>query len=716
MKNTHWIQGDHVCESPLFRRSFTLDRLPVSAELEICGLGYFLLYVNGQRVGDQEFMPALTGYSSVLGCETTYPVWEERTEYRCLYLTFDLLPFLRKGENVLGIQLGNGWYHQTERTAEGKFIFGFPKLRYELDIIDSEGGRIWIESDRKTLWKPSEIIKNNLFLGEEHDLRLSRKDWSSPGADLVGWTPARPTHAPETWLMKQDCPSDRVLRQISPILLNIQQKKKVYDCRENLAGWVSVRCKGKIGEEIVVRYSEELSEDGMELDFHSSGGTEQIQEDRFICSGQECVVHPKFCWHGFRYFEIEGPGEPESVSIVCTDAPSTSSFCCSDPALNWLYDAYIRTQTANFHNCIPSDCPHRERLGYTGDGQLTAETAMLTMDTRRLYVKWYQDILDSQGADTGHIPHTAPFLGGGGGPGGWGGAIYRVPMVYYHIYGDTELLEKGYLAILRWLEYMESHSEEGIVVREEEGGWCLGEWCAPETEKNGLPPSFVNTYYYIRGLETIRKAAEILKREKPEWVDERIQKIKNALVRDFFDEKTGDFCQGKGAANAFALDIGLGTEKTKKNLILRYQNMGRLDTGIFGTPILLERLFQEEAADLAYQLLISDKGASFARMMEKGATTLWETWEGTMSHNHPMFGSVVKLLFTEILGIRQKEETCGFSDWEVRPADVHAIDWAEGSLRTIAGVIHVKWRRDKEGRIQTEVKVDNIENGRGRER
>ncbi len=170
-----------MCESPLFRRSFTLDLLPVSAELEICGLGYFLLYVNGQRVGDQEFMPALTGYSSVLGCETTYPVWEERTAYRCLYMTFDLLPFLKKGENVIGIQLGNGWYHQTERTAEGKFIFGFPKLRYELDIIDSEGGRIWIESDRKTLWKPSEIIKNNLFLGEEHDLRLSRKDWSSPG-------------------------------------------------------------------------------------------------------------------------------------------------------------------------------------------------------------------------------------------------------------------------------------------------------------------------------------------------------------------------------------------------------------------------------------------------------------------------------------------------------------------------------------------------------
>ena len=711
MKNIHWIQGDQVCESPLFRRSFMLERLPVSAELEICGLGYFLLYVNGQRVGNQEFMPAFTGYSSVLGCETTYPVWEERTAYRSLYLTFDLLPFLKKGENVIGVQLGNGWYHQTERTAEGKFIFGFPKLRYELHMTDASGRTVCMESDRETLWKPGEITKNNLFYGETHDLRLYQEEWCCPGADLSGWVPSRPSHAPETLLTKQDCPADRVLRRIRPVLLKERQGKRIYDCGENLAGWVEVRCLGRAGEEIVVRYSEEISENGMELDFVSAGGKGQIQEDRFICSGEETTVHPKFCWHGFRYFEMEGPGEPVMAAVVCTDAPATGSFCCSDPVLNWLYDSYIRTQTANYHNCIPSDCPHRERLGYTGDGQLTAETAMLTMDTRGLYEKWYQDILDSQGVDTGHVPHTAPFLGGGGGPGGWGGAIYQIPMSYYHVYGDTALMEQGYPAIKRWLEYMEAHSENGLVVKEEEGGWCLGEWCAPETEKETLPPPFVNTWYYIQGLEAAIKIADLLKKERPDWAEERLRRTREAFVQAFYDERTGDFCKGAGAANAFALRIGLGTERTKENLLARYRVRGSLDTGIFGTPILLEWLFDAGEGDLAYQLLTSEHGASFAGMMKGGATTLWETWEGKESHNHPMFGSVVKLLFTEILGIHQKEGSCGFSDWDVHPADIRALQWAEGTLRTVSGEICVRWTRGKDGNIQIE-RMEGKRNGR----
>lgn len=154
MKNEHWIQGDNLCEAPLFRRSFFLEEIPGAAKIEICGLGYFLLYVNGERVGDQEFIPAVTNYSSVLGCDTTYPVWEERTGYRCLFVTFDLLPFLKKGENVIGVQLGNGWYHQTKRVDEGKFIFGFPKLRYELTMLQENGEEIFLESDPETLWKP----------------------------------------------------------------------------------------------------------------------------------------------------------------------------------------------------------------------------------------------------------------------------------------------------------------------------------------------------------------------------------------------------------------------------------------------------------------------------------------------------------------------------------------------------------------------------------
>lgn len=167
MKKEHWICGGAGCEAPLFRRSFWLDRTErfQSARLEICGLGYFLFYINGKKISDQELMPAMTDYASVLGCETTYPVWEERSAHRCRYLSFDLLPYLKAGENVLAVRLGNGWYHQTERIAEGKFIFGLPKLWFELTLTDADGRQEWIESDRQTLWHPGGLLKNNLFFG-----------------------------------------------------------------------------------------------------------------------------------------------------------------------------------------------------------------------------------------------------------------------------------------------------------------------------------------------------------------------------------------------------------------------------------------------------------------------------------------------------------------------------------------------------------------------
>ena len=510
MKNEHWICGGAGCEAPLFRRSFWLDRTErfQSARLEICGLGYFLFYINGKRISDQELMPAMTDYASVLGCETTYPVWEERSAHRCRYLSFDLLPYLKAGENVLAVRLGNGWYHQTERIAEGKFIFGLPKIWFELTLTDADGRQEWIESDRQTLWHPGGLLKNNLFLGEVRDLRKEPEGWQDPGTDLSGWKPAQPVHAPEPLLEEQTCPPDRVIRKLYPVLIGEHDGRKIYDCRENIAGRVVLSCLGKKGECITVRHAEELAADGT-LDFESAGGSDQLQQDHYICDGRIQRLHPLFCWHGFRYFETEGPCEVLCAEVIHTDVAVTSSFSCSDPVLNWLYETYIRTQLDNYHGCIPSDCPHRERLGYTGDGQLTAETAMLLLDTKELYRKWYQDILDSQGAETGHIPHTAPFLGGGGGPGGWGCAVYQVPLAWAKIYGDDSLLVQGYDAILRWFDYMDAHSEKGLVVREEEGGWCLGDWCFPVSEeKEQLPEAFINTFYYLHGLQEMMQISE----------------------------------------------------------------------------------------------------------------------------------------------------------------------------------------------------------------
>lgn len=740
MKKEHWICGGAGCEAPLFRRSFWLDRTErfQSARLEICGLGYFLFYINGKRISDQELMPAMTDYASVLGCETTYPVWEERSAHRCRYLSFDLLPYLKAGENVLAVRLGNGWYHQTERIAEGKFVFGLPKLWFELTLTDADGRQEWIESDRQTLWHPGGLLKNNLFLGEVRDLRKEPEGWQDPDADLSGWKPAQPVHAPETLLEEQTCPPDRVIRKLYPVLIGEYDGRKIYDCRENIAGRVVLSCLGKKGEFITVRHAEELAADGT-LDFESAGGSDQLQQDHYICDGRIQTLHPLFCWHGFRYFETEGPCEVLCAEVIHTDVAVTSSFSCSDPVLNWLYEAYIRTQLDNYHGCIPSDCPHRERLGYTGDGQLTAETAMLLLDAKELYRKWYQDILDSQGKETGHIPHTAPFLGGGGGPGGWGCAVYQVPLAWAKIYGDDSLLVQGYDAILRWFDYMDAHSEKGLVVREEEGGWCLGDWCFPASEeKEQLPEAFINTFYYLHGLQEIMQISEKMNNKLPIRFAEREKNVKNAFLDAYFDPETGEFCEGRAAGNAYGLALGLGDERTKKHLVEKYEALGRFDTGIFGTSMLLEQLFSIGAGDLAVRLLTNDsEAASFAHMKRNGATTLWERWDGRESHNHPMFGACVRLLFTQILGIRmtpaaqppvvnsaQPDVTAPpaqalkplngelqpsavpasaqhFS-YEIRLSSQRQLTWAKGSIQTPDGILSVSWELLENGEKQVE--------------
>ena len=751
MKKEHWICGGAGCEAPLFRRSFWLDKTErfQSARLEICGLGYFLFYINGKRICDQELMPAMTDYASVLGCETTYPVWEERSAHRCRYLSFDLLPYLKAGENVLAVRLGNGWYHQTERIAEGKFIFGLPKLWFELTLTDADGRQEWIESDRQTLWHPGGLLKNNLFLGEVRDLRKEPEGWQYPDTDLSGWKPAQPVHAPETLLEEQTCPPDRVIRKLYPALIGEYDGRKIYDCRENIAGRVVLSCLGKKAECITVRHAEELAADGT-LDFESAGGSDQLQQDHYICDGRIQTLHPLFCWHGFRYFETEGPCEVLCAEVIHTDVAVTSSFSCSDPVLNWLYETYIRTQLDNYHGCIPSDCPHRERLGYTGDGQLTAETAMLLLDAKELYRKWYQDILDSQGKETGHIPHTAPFLGGGGGPGGWGCAVYQVPLAWAKIYGDDSLLVQGYDAILRWFDYMDAHSEKGLVVREEEGGWCLGDWCFPVSEeKEQLPEAFINTFYYLHGLQEMMQISEKMNNKLPIRFAEREKNVKNAFLDAYFDPETGDFCEGRAAGNAYGLALGLGDERTKKHLVEKYEALGRFDTGIFGTPMLLEQLFSIGAGDLAVRLLTNDSDeASFAHMKQNGATTLWERWDGKESHNHPMFGACVRLLFTEILGIRMTPSaqppvvnptqpdvtappaqalkplngelqppavpaSAQHFSYEIRLSSQRQLTWAKGSIQTPDGILSVSWELLENGEKQVEwslapARMDNV--------
>ncbi len=696
-EDAQWIAAQGS-ESPQFRGIFSVNE-PSSATIRICGLGFFELWINGQKVSDDLLVLAWSDYAPRSLRNLTYPI-NDRFSHRTYYLEYDLLPYLRSGENVLGAWLGNGWYNQNRRTAEGILDYGKPTLCFSVKWQEADGSTLSFASGEHMLWRQSEIIENNIYMGEVHDLSLHNPNWCTIDGHSLPWQPVQIVDPPQTNFQPQDCPPDRVIRTISPTLIFEDETRQIYDCRENISGWAVLDLPANPGAEVTVRYSEEYDERNHALDFESAGGSGQVQTNRYIASDAPTLVHPRFGWHGFRYFQLEGIAQVREVQVVHSDHSVTSRFASSNPTLNWLYEAYLRSQLTNIHCGVPSDCPHRERLGYTGDGQLTAQAAMLCLDVRSLYIKWMRDIADGQDPTTGHVQHTAPFYGGGGGPGGWGSAIWIIPWQFYMHYGDDSLLREYLPAILKWLDYMESRSEEGLVVREEEGGWCLGEWCAPNQT---IPEPYVNTYYYIKGLETTLQIGRILNRPvDDERQDQRIERARTAITSAYHDPDSGSFCAGANGADAFALDIGLGDERTKTNLITRYRTLQTFDTGMFGTDLVIDQLFRLGEGDLAFSLLTNDSPTSFERMRRMGATTIWETWDASVSHNHPMFGGVVRNLFTHILGIRQAPGTAGFSNVTIKPMPIAGLEWVKGSIATPQGTLSVEI--DGSGKVTTSLR------------
>lgn len=656
-----WIRAEESVSAPLFRKIISVKSAD-NAKINICGLGFFELYVNGEKVGNELFVPSQSDYTERDLTRAYYPI-HDVPDHIVYYRTYDLSTYLKKGENVLEILLGNGWFRQTERIGEGNFSCGAPCLVFSLSVDGNE-----YLSDETLLWRESHITFNNIYCGEKQDLTLPEAQWHSAFA----------AKAPSGALAPDTAPADKIIRRIIPRALTTKNGKTLYDAGENISGFATFRG-GKHGEKISAVYGEFLNDD-MTLNT-KSGGNKHVEE--YVCDGTDRLYHPHFTYHGFRYFEIDEGAKDVTVCVVHSDIAVTSAFRSDNAVLNFLYDATVRSLLANMHGGVISDCPHRERLGYTGDGQLTADVGLLTLDSLSFYEKWMLDIALCQDKTTGHIQHTAPFMGGGGGPGGWGGAIVIVPYMLYLHSGKREILEKYFPNMLLWVQYMESRSEGGLVVREEEKGWCLGDWCTPD--KVAIPEPFVNTYFLIKNLERIAEIAEILGNPSGVYT-EKAQMLKNVLARHYYDEKENTFCGGIQGADAFAIDLGLGNEKMLALLAKKYDALGEFDTGIFGTDILIRILFQKGYADTALRLLSSDKGASFGSQMLRGETTLCEYWNRlAWSHNHHMFGQVTAYLFRYLLGIR----TFG-KKLEIRPVSHKTKLSAEGTLSTRFGKITVK--------------------------
>ena len=677
-----WVSAEESDFAPIILKKFNAVK-GERAVINISGLGFYELFINGERVGEDFYKPAVSDYAPRDFSRYTYPL-SDKTSHRVYYNSYDISKYLKNGENTLAVMLGKGYYCQKKRLAEGDTSFG-ERLRCIFEITFRENRKVYSDGSEKVA--ESFIKSDNLFYGETQDY-ADFADFSSGCFKVV--SNVKVEEYPEK-LYRQRCPSDGIIRKIKPIFIGTDGNRKIYDAGEEISGVVALKT---LSDKVIVRHGEKLENGKINFDT-SSGYSDQISTDIYLNARNRKKVFPIFNWSGFRYFDVEGEAEDIEVFVIHSRVRQTATFECGNKTLEWLFNAYIRTELINMHSGVPMDCPHRERLGYTGDGQLTAETAMLYLSGGSFYEKWIADIADCQDISTGHIQHTAPFFGGGGGPGGWGSAIVEVPYAYYKVCGDKRILKKYYRNMLRYLDCMQGFCENNLVVKERDGGWCLGDWCTPEDV--AIPEPFVNTYYYVKSMRQVEKIAEIIG-EKVDYSKET-ERCLAAMKREYYDEKSGDFCGGIQAANAFAILIGLGDERTKKNLIGKYSETKTLDTGMFGTDVLAEALVILGRTDILVEILSGDKKPSLGYMKANGATTIWEGWSGYGSMAHPMQGACVKQFLYGLLGV---SGDAGFKNITVKPEFIDKLGYIKAKIKLGGGVVKFDYVYEN-GRVKANI-------------
>ncbi len=718
-----WIAAPENISSPLLRKEFPVTEKPVRrARAYVSGLGYSELYLNGAKVGDRVLDPAWTDYDKREMRDMLYP-YSDKGSKRACYVTHDVTSLLVTGTNAVGVMLGNGMHNQRRRDVEGKMWYGRPRLMLEMRIEYADGSTEIVKSDSDWLCCEGPVLFNNVFVGETYDARFEKKGWSLPGYDDSEWSCVEAAARPSGKLVAQTCPPDRVVEAIPPICMwTSKEGNTIFDFGRVFSGWVRIRVPcGSAGDEIELRFSEELLQDG-ELDFKSSGGEKQIQRDVFILSGRgDETYEPRFVWHAFRYVEIKGwPGKMDMTMVdglvVHCDAARTGRFTCSEPIFEKINELFVATQLYNMHGGVPSDCPHRERLGYTGDGQLTAAAACWNLWMPQFYTKWMDDIADSQNSETGFVPHTAPFYGGGGGP-GWGSACVILPSVMQGMYGDLRMVEQMYACMEKWLEYLDGKTDGAdIIIEEEPGSWCLGDWSLPADmkvlmEENILPPQLVNTFFYgICARELGRMAESIGRHDDARRYAGKAAKIAGSFHMKFYDKERGTYLRGNYGTSAFALVLGAVPPDEKARVVdnlvqhVRIGCDGHLDTGIMGTPVLLEALAQEGRFDVAYEILSKTTYPGFGFMLASGATTMWENWKyENGSHCHPMYGSICDWFYRYVVGIRQEVGSTGFNRISIEPWRGPEIRHASAEVMTVRGPVAVAWEK---GKIVTRMEVE----------
>jgi len=677
--------------APLLRKSFTVKKVIESARAYVTGLGYFELYANGRKVSDDLLVPNLTLYGKRKNLGPIGAMIRDNfREYRVMYLSYDIKEYLKEGENVIGAMLGNGFYNPSSYWCEG---YGSPRFLIQLYLTYSDGSEEVIISDQS--WKAAKgpVTMDLIYDGEHYDARLEQPGWSGPGFDDSAWENAIIRKAPEGILKAHMSLPDRVMESLVPLKTDkLGDGHYKVDFGQEISGWLHLlNVIGEPGRRIEIKYICESP----------------VGKNSYIMRGGSPESYSaRFTWFVFREVEIMNwPGElkPEQLraEAVYTDIETTGKFECSNPLFNAINKIWWRSQTDNMHGGVASDCPHRERAPYTGDGQVSCVTVMHNFDARAFYTKWIQDIYGAQNPETGYVPNGAPWQPGCGGGVGWGAAINIMPWEFYLHYGDINMLRNNYEGMKGYIKYMLTWTnDEGIMfsqapVREKPNQWInLGDWVAP----GELPPDeMVHTFFLWRCSDiTARTAKALGETEDYKYFNDLSDKVRKAFQQKYYDKAKGTY--GPYGANIFALKMGVPSDQKSRVLAALESDIhaagDHLDTGIFGTQFFFEVLSDNGLQELAYKVMDQKTQPGYGWWIGQGATTTWEQWDGSNSRNHPMFGGGITWFYRKLAGMNADQEIPGYRHIIFKPQPVEAVTNVSYSNLTPYGTASVNWKKE----------------------
>ncbi len=686
MIHGNWIQNEPC---PILRKVFHAPEHLRHAYMYIAGLGYWKVLVNGHSVGPGVLYSTLYDYSKAVP-----------------YQSFDVTSLLRRGRrNVITIALGNGWYNVMERDVWGfqsAFWRAWPRARMDMRIQLSNGNTQWVATGSKWQAADGPRLADGVYNGEVYDAALKIRGWNNPDRPLANLAHAKIVKAPTGRLTSQLMPPCAVAQRLQPVSIT-EPRPHVFVVKfsQNMSGWVTITAKGKSGVPVVLRYGERLFSNGLvdRRQISQFAFTGSFQTDTIIPSGNKpFTYHPNFAYNGFQYVQVNGLASIKDIVRIHADFIHTAFrrsgvFWCANPLLDAVADATNRSYCSNFMG-YPTDCPTREKNGWTGDAWLASVQGMMTYDNQLGYSKWLNDFAATQYAD-GRLRVIIPDPNGWDWDGGkypdpdWESAFEFVAWNQYLYEGDGRVLREHFHGIKRYFLYTLSRSKHDIIP--DHAG--IGDWASSAKHIPSL--SFTSTCILYHDAVLLSHIAAVLGKSQKIFIQDA-SAIKKAFNASFY-KGHGQYGNGGQTAEAMPLYYRLVPAVRVSLVVKRLVNEihihgDHLDVGILGDKCLFRVLSRYGHTALAYRIATQTTYPSYGQWILHGATTLWEQWGlDPASMNHIMFGDILGWMYNDLAGIEPDPREPGFRSVIIAPHPVRALHWAGATHRSRFGPVSSQW-------------------------